>query len=38
MKLADVLDAQKQIVAIARAMVKDGTLQMPGAGGDDDYV
>ena len=38
MKLADVLDAQKAMIAIARGLVKDGTLQMPGKGGDDDYV
>jgi flagellar motor switch protein FliG len=38
MKLADVLDAQKVMIAIARGLVKDGTLQMPGKGGDDDYV
>lgn len=37
MKLADVLDAQKVMIAIARGLVKDGTLQMPGKG-DDDYV
>jgi flagellar motor switch protein FliG len=37
-KLAEVLDAQKAMIAIARALVKDGTLQMPGKGGDDDYV
>lgn len=38
MKLAEVLDAQKAMIAIARGLVKDGTLQMPGKGGDDDYV
>lgn len=38
MKLAEVLDAQKVMIAIARGLVKDGTLQMPGKGGDDDYV
>ncbi len=38
MKLADVLEAQKVMIAIARGLVKDGTLQMPGKGGDDDYV
>ena len=38
MKLADVLEAQKVMIAIARGLVKDGTLQMPGKGGEDDYV
>ena len=39
MKLADVLEAQKVMIAIARGLVKDGTLQMPSkGGGDDDYV
>ncbi|RYY27311.1 MAG: flagellar motor switch protein FliG [Sphingomonadales bacterium] len=40
MKLADVLEAQKVMIAIARGLVKDGTLQMPskGGGGEDDYV
>ncbi|WP_404340017.1 flagellar motor switch protein FliG [Sphingomonas sp. MMS12-HWE2-04] len=38
MKLADVLDAQKTMIGVARALVKDGTLQMPGKGGEDDYV
>lgn len=38
MKLAEVLDAQKVMIAITRGLVKDGTLQMPGKGGDDDYV
>lgn len=38
MKLADVLEAQKAMIAIARGLVKDGTLTMPGGGGDDDYV
>ncbi len=38
MKLADVLEAQKTMIAIARGLVKDGTIQMPGKGGDDDYV
>ena len=37
MKLAEVLDAQKAMIAIARALVKDGTLVMPGSG-DYDYV
>jgi flagellar motor switch protein FliG len=38
MKMAEVLDAQKQMIAIARQLVKDGTITMPGGGGDDDYV
>jgi flagellar motor switch protein FliG len=38
MKLAEVLEAQKVMIAIARGLVKDGTLQMPGKGGEDDYV
>lgn len=36
MKLAEVLDAQKTIVAVARSMARDGTLML--GGGDDDYV
>lgn len=38
MKLAEVLEAQKVMIAIARQLVKDGTIMMPGGGGDDDYV
>lgn len=38
MKMADVLEAQKGMIAIARGLVKDGTIQMPSKGGDDDYV
>jgi len=38
MKMADVLEAQKAMIAVARGLVKDGTLQMPSKGGDDDYV
>lgn len=38
MKLTEVLDAQKSMIAIARQLVKDGTITMPGGGGDDDYV
>jgi flagellar motor switch protein FliG len=38
MKLADVLEAQKVMIAVARGLVKDGTLQMPSKGGEDDYV
>lgn len=37
MKLAEVLEAQKAIIAVARSMAKDGTLSL-GGGGDDDYV
>ena len=36
MKLAEVLDAQKSMIQIARSLAKDGTIQM-GAG-EDDYV
>ncbi|RZM09037.1 MAG: flagellar motor switch protein FliG [Sphingomonas sp.] len=36
MKLAEVLEAQKAMIAIARGLAKDGTIQM--GGGDDDYV
>jgi flagellar motor switch protein FliG len=36
MRLAEVLEAQKMIIQIARALAKDGTIQM--GGGDDDYV
>ena len=38
MKMADVLEAQKAMIAVARGLVKDGTVQMPSKGGDDDYV
>ncbi len=38
MKLADVLEAQKVMIAIARGLIKDGMLMMPGKGGEDDYV
>lgn len=38
MKMTDVLEAQKAMIAIARGLVKDGTLQMRSKGGDDDYV
>ena len=38
MKMAEVLEAQKVMIAIARQLVKDGTITMPGGGGDDDYV
>ena len=36
MKLAEVLEAQKAMIATARALAKDGTIVM--GGGDDDYV
>lgn len=38
MKMAEVLEAQKAMIAVARGLVKDGTLTMPGGGGEDDYV
>ena len=36
MKLADVLEAQKAMIGIARGLAKDGTIMM--GGGEDDYV
>lgn len=36
MRLSEVLEAQKSVIAIARALAKDGTIMM--GGGDDDYV
>ena len=36
MKLAEVLEAQKAMIAIARNLAKDGTITM--GGGEDDYV
>ena len=36
-KLAEVLEAQKTILGIARQLAKDGTIRL-GGGGDDDYV
>ena len=36
MKLAEVLEAQKAIITVARNLAKDGTIQM--GGGEDDYV
>ncbi len=36
-KLAEVMEAQKAMITIARNLAKDGTIQM-GKGGDDDYV
>ena len=38
LKLADVLDAQKAIVAVAKRLAADGTLQFGAGGGDGDYV
>jgi flagellar motor switch protein FliG len=38
MKMAEVLDAQKVMIGIARGLIKDGTLTMPSKGGEDDYV
>lgn len=38
MKLAEVLEAQKVMIGVARGLIKDGTLQMPSKGGEDDYV
>ena len=35
-KLAEVLEAQKTILGIARQLAKEGTIRL--AGGDDDYV
>jgi flagellar motor switch protein FliG len=36
MKMSEVLEAQKAMIQIARALAKDGTIQM--GGGEDDYV
>lgn len=36
MKLAEVLEAQKGVITVARQLAKDGTIMM--GGGDDDYV
>jgi flagellar motor switch protein FliG len=38
MKMAEVLDAQKVMIGVARGLIKDGTLMMPSSGGEDDYV
>jgi flagellar motor switch protein FliG len=38
MKLTEVLEAQKVMIQIARNLAKDGTIQMGGGAGDDDYV
>jgi len=37
MKLAEVLESQKVMIGIARGLIKDGTITMPG-NGEDDYV
>jgi flagellar motor switch protein FliG len=37
MKMAEVLEAQKVMINIARGLIKDGTITMPGSG-EDDYV
>lgn len=37
-KLADVVEAQKQVVAAARRLAGDGLIQFGSASGDDDYV
>jgi flagellar motor switch protein FliG len=38
LKLAEVLDAQKAIVAVARRLAAEGTIQFGAGGGDDEYV
>lgn len=38
LKVADVLEAQKAIVAIARRLASEGTIQFGVGGGDDEYV
>ena len=38
LKVAEVLEAQKAVVAIARRLAADGTIQFGVGGGDDDYV
>lgn len=38
LKLAEVVEAQKAIVAIARRLAADGTIQFGVGGGDDEYV
>jgi flagellar motor switch protein FliG len=37
-KLADVVEAQKQVVATARRLAAEGTIQFGSASGDDEYV
>jgi flagellar motor switch protein FliG len=34
MRLVEVLDAQKEVLAVARRLAEDGTLMLPGRGGD----
>ncbi|WP_309752904.1 flagellar motor switch protein FliG [Novosphingobium sp.] len=38
LKMAEVLEAQKAIVTIARRLAADGVIQFGAGGGDDDYV
>ncbi len=38
LKLAEVMEAQKAIVAVAKRLAADGTLQFGAGGGDDEYV
>ncbi len=38
LKMAEVLDAQKAIVSVARRLAADGTIQFGAGGGDDEYV
>lgn len=38
LKVADVLDAQKAIIAVAKRLAAEGALQIGPGGGDDDYV
>ena len=34
MRLSEVLDAQKEVLAVARRLADEGTLMLPGRGGD----
>lgn len=38
LKMAEVIEAQKTIVTIARRLAADGTIQIGAGGGDDEYV
>ena len=38
LKLAEVIEAQKAIVTVARRLAADGTIQIGAGGGDDEYV
>ena len=38
LKLAEVVEAQKAIVIVARRLAADGTIQIGAGGGDDEYV